>query len=166
MSYLSPIKSNFQNVGGRDGNMGAGICFGEMKEDNNGDIWLISENRGLFYYDVKSARLMNFNEKYHLVQGKISYNNLHALMIDDDRLWIGCYTKGLDVVDLKNGSVKNYSKTEKSYSLPNNNINAIYKISTGRIFIGTESGLSYFSPDKGWLYSDPGIKWIRCILYA
>lgn len=148
VSYLSPIKSNFQNVGGRDGNMGAGICFGEMKEDNNGDIWLISENRGLFYYDVKSARLMNFNEKYHLVQGKISYNNLHALMIDDDRLWIGCYTKGLDVVDLKNGSVKNYSKTEKSYSLPNNNINAIYKISTGRIFIGTESGLSYFSPDK------------------
>jgi ligand-binding sensor domain-containing protein/signal transduction histidine kinase/AraC-like DNA-binding protein len=149
VSYISPIDNNFQHIGGTGKiSLTSGICFGEMCEDNHGGIWITSENKGLFYYDPKHESLLTFREKFVHPAGSISYNNLHALLIDGNKLWVACYTKGVDLVDLRTGSVKNYMKNESLWCLPHNNVNAIYKTSSGRIFLGSEDGLCYYDPAK------------------
>ena len=46
-----------------------------------------------------------------------TYHNIHALLQDGDKLYIGMYMGGLDIMDLKTGKFKNYKFGSSSRSL-------------------------------------------------
>lgn len=119
----------------------------EFQLDRDGGIWIGTEDGGLSLFDSRTNTFENF-----LPDGKpgsISFNNIHGLLVDNDKLWIGTYNHGLDIMDLKTKKIiKHYEKSNKVNSLPDNSVFAIYKDHSGRVWIGTIYGLCYYNPEN------------------
>lgn len=115
----------------------SGKSISEFCEDSSGKIWIATEDVGLNCFDPVKKTFTN---------GFIPANNLHALMYDGEKLWIGSFSKGLFVMDLKSRKVKNYLSSPSDKSLNNDNIYSIYKDYQGTIWIGTMTGLHRYLP--------------------
>lgn len=119
-----------------------GYAVSELCEDRSGNLWIATENGGLHYFDTRSSSLMDKGIKTH--------DNIHALMLDGDRLWIGTFSKGLDCLDIKTGKIRNFSNIPSdTTSICNDYVYSILKSKDGRIFVGTMSGLSILDENTG-----------------
>ncbi|MDA3854298.1 MAG: triple tyrosine motif-containing protein, partial [Bacteroidales bacterium] len=75
--------------------------------------------------------------------------NIHALLLDNDKLWIGTFSQGVDILDLKTGEFSNYhNKVNDLTSVPDNSIYAFLKDSKNNIYVGTEWGLSRYNRES------------------
>jgi len=110
----------------------SGIC-----EDTNGNIWIGTEDAGLNKFNPATKKFEHF--KINAGQNSLSYHNVHDLIIDGDHLWVGFFNNGIDVINLKNNQVKHYSKSNTPGMLDNNDVFALYKDKTGKIWVGTSS---------------------------
>jgi ligand-binding sensor domain-containing protein/signal transduction histidine kinase/DNA-binding response OmpR family regulator len=118
----------------------------EFQEDRYGGLWIGTEDGGLNYYNPKTRSFKNFIPRG---QGSIAYHNVHGLFADGDRLWMGTFTHGLDVIDVRTQQViRHYRKTDDPHSLCDNSIFSIYKDDAGNIWIGTLYGLAIYNPQK------------------
>lgn len=119
----------------------------EFQSAGNGRVWIGTEDGGLSLYDPESDTFEHYMSGGK--PGDVSYNNIHGLLMDDDRLWIGTYSHGLDIMDLSTRKViKHYNKTEDKNSICDNSIFSIYKDHSGRVWIGTLYGLCYYNPES------------------
>lgn len=119
----------------------------EFQLANNGNIWIGTEDGGLNMYNPTLDSFLNF--KPDNTKGCISSFNIHGLLIDGDKLWVGTYNHGLDVMDLSTQKViAHYNKTDKQNSICDNSIFSIHKDNSGRIWLGTLYGLCYYNPDS------------------
>lgn len=98
----------------------------------DGHIWIGTEDAGLHRFDPVTRTFVN---------GFLPATNIHALMHDNDELWVGSFTEGLYVIDLKTLRYRQYKSSTVEGALSNNNIYAIYKDLTGTVWIGTMMGL-------------------------
>ena len=76
----------------------------EFQEDAAGNLWIGTEDAGLFYFDVSENRSVRY-----AFRDKLKYHNIHALLLDGETLWIGYFSQGLDMVDLPSGNVTHFS---------------------------------------------------------
>lgn len=114
-----------------------GSAISSFHEDSNGLIYVASENGGLSLFDP--------NTKKFIPTGiNISANNLHALCIDENELYIGTYSQGLKIADLATGRVQNLSKRHYP-DLISNNIFSLYRKDKGEIYIGTDLGCCIYN---------------------
>jgi ligand-binding sensor domain-containing protein/signal transduction histidine kinase/DNA-binding response OmpR family regulator len=128
------------------GNSIRGTRVREFQQDKYGGLWIGTEDGGLNYYNPANHSFKNFIPDG---QGSIAYHNIHGLLADGDRLWVGTFTHGLDVIDIPAQKVvKHYRKTDDPYSLCDNSIFAIYKDDTGNLWFGTIYGLSFYNPQQ------------------
>jgi len=117
----------------------------EFQEDRFGGLWIGTEDGGLNYFNPHTNIYTNFipDEK----PGSISYYNIHGLQLDGDELWIGTFTHGLNVMDVRTHKiVRKYAKTDSPNSLCDNSIFSIFKDETGTIWLGTIYGLAIYNP--------------------
>ena len=75
---------------------------------------------------------------------KSLYSNIHALYTEEDFLWIGTFSKGLNRYNLKTKSLKTYKKSNEPNSISENSIFSICKDRKGNLWIGTLSGLNIY----------------------
>ncbi|MDO5443800.1 MAG: two-component regulator propeller domain-containing protein, partial [Bacteroidia bacterium] len=68
-------------------------------EDDDGTVWAGSDNFGLIHFSPKDGSIIN---RY------LPDNNVHALLIDGDYLWVGSYAGGLHRLDRRTGAVKQF----------------------------------------------------------
>ena len=115
----------------------SGKSISEFCEDEKGNIWIGTEDGGLNCFDP-------INKTF--TQGYVSADNIHALLCEDDNLWIGSFSEGLFVLNLKNKKLKNYRSSLSKETLHDDNIYSIYKDYTGTIWIGTMTGLHRYVP--------------------
>lgn len=115
----------------------SGKSISEFCEDASGRIWIGTEDAGLNCFDPVSGVF---------TQGFVPANNIHALLCDGDKLWIGSFSNGLYVMDLRTRSVKNYRSSSSGETLHNDNIYSIYKDYQGVVWIGTMTGLHRYLP--------------------
>lgn len=140
--YLSPRARQIecytvQNAGGHMN----GSAVSAFQEDDNGMMYIASENGGLSLFDPIHQRFIK-----HGIN--ISDNNLHALCIDEGKLYIGTYSQGLKIADLTSGAVRNITRNTHS-TLPSNNIFSLYKTADQKIYIGTDRGCIYYDSKNG-----------------
>jgi len=121
----------------------SGKAISEFCEDNDGNIWIATEDGGLNYLNTKTQKAQTY--KPLNAKNSISYHNIHSLLIDNNKLWIGTFSRGIDIFDLKSKTFKNYQhRRDDSKSVCDNAIYALFKDSHGTIFVGTGWGLSKY----------------------
>ncbi len=75
----------------------------------------------------------------------LNSNFINCLMTDGDRIWLGTETGGVNKMEPRRLSIRNYTcNKENPYSLSCNPVNAIYEDVNGNLWVGTvEGGLNF-----------------------
>lgn len=116
-------------------------------------LWIASEDNGLISYDMESGRFDNISAKSSPV--RIGYNNVQALKMIGDELWIGMFSSGIDVMNIRNGQVRSYRHSSRRGSLGNNDVFSIFQDSGGNIWVGTSSGLEIYDRETDSFKESP-----------
>jgi signal transduction histidine kinase/ligand-binding sensor domain-containing protein/DNA-binding response OmpR family regulator len=125
----------------------SGKAVSQFCEDPSGNLWIATEDGGLNYFNTKTKKFTSYLPDDD--KNSISYHNIHALVLDHNRLWIGTFSRGLDLMDLNTGKFKNYQYNENDTNTINDNcIFSLYQSKAGTLFVGTPFGLSQYNPDK------------------
>jgi signal transduction histidine kinase/ligand-binding sensor domain-containing protein/DNA-binding response OmpR family regulator len=119
----------------------------EFREDKYGGLWIGTEDAGLTYYHPATNSYRNFMPDGKA--GSLSYHNIHGLLADGDKLWIGTFKHGVDVMDIRTQRViRSYTKTSDPHSICDNSIFSIFKDAAGNLWFGTIYGLSRYNPQQ------------------
>ena len=122
----------------------SGKAISEMCEDKIGNIWIATEDGGLNYLNTKTQKAQIYKPLH--TKNSISYHNIHSLLIDNNKLWIGTFSRGIDILDLKSKTFQNYQhQRDDSKSVCDNAIYALFRDSHGTIFVGTAWGLCKYN---------------------
>jgi len=115
----------------------SGRAIGQFCEDPSGNLWIATEDGGVNYFDVKTKKISQ--------PVKSSYHNIQALLLEEDKLWIGTMSRGLDIYNLRNGSITNirHNPTDE-HSIDNDCVFSLYKTHNDDIYVGTSEGLNRY----------------------
>lgn len=145
LNYVSPAYGRFSsfhfqhNANALKGNIISRFC-----EDGNHNIWIASDDGGLNKYNPQNGEF----EHITLGSGDMSDNNIHALCIDGNDLWIGTYTGGVYVLDIRSKKCRRYtSKSSNANTLYSNSCYAIFRDSKANIWVATTSGINLYKRD-------------------
>lgn len=120
---------------------GAGEVVGPFCENKDKNIWIGTQN-GLYFFNTATRELSE-----HPVSDKKKKYDIRSLLLDGDNLWIGTYSEGIRVLNLRTGAVKAYTH---SRGIPNticsNDVLALCRDRKGDIFVGTSWGLCQYNP--------------------
>jgi len=115
----------------------------DIYQDSRGTLWVGTLGGGLERYDNHADAFIPYHPADPNIEG-INY----VLIIAEDQtqhLWIGT-AGGIEVLDLRSGKKIHYShEPGNPSSLSNDNINAIFQDSRGRMWIATREGLNVFN---------------------
>lgn len=147
VNYLSPNNDQFESfTHSRYANSVSGSVIGRFCEDSYGQIWIASDDGGLNCYQPRDRRFLHFLPNDG--PNSLSYHNVHALCMDGDNLWIGTYTGGVNVLNIKTKQFKAYqSYTDIPTSLDGSSSYAIFKDRSERIWVGTMGGINLYNRD-------------------
>lgn len=124
----------------------------DIVEDNEGNIW-VSTRDGLFKYNHEKKSVETF---YHDEndENTISENNIFSLHYSNNELWIGTKTGGLNIMNLKDYSIKKYvHDSNNPKSIPSNLIRDIIRDKDGNIWLATDQGLASFDERNETFYT-------------
>lgn len=104
----------------------------EFCEDTHRQIWIGTEDKGLFVYNRQSKTIKPFGNS-------LIHSNVHGLCCDGCSLWVGTFNGGLNRIDLNTGSVKQWRRANST--LLSDNIETICRLRSGEIWFGTDLGI-------------------------
>lgn len=111
----------------------------DIIEDPAHNIWL-STNTGLWKLNTELEVLDRF---YHDGQSQrsLSSTNIGTLMLEEDTLWIGTSTAGLNKLNIKTGRVRQYShRADNPESIGKNKVLDMLRDSADRFWVTTYGG--------------------------
>lgn len=112
----------------------SGKAVSQFCEAPNGNLWIGTEDGGLNFLDVQTKKITQ--------PVKTSYHNLHALLMDDTDLWIGTFSRGIDIYNTRTGQLRNIQSTiDDEKTIDDNCVFSLYKTRSNDIYIGTTIGL-------------------------
>lgn len=117
----------------------------EFVSDKSGNLWIATEDNGLNYYDTHTGLFTHISEKTKPVG--LSFSNIQCLNLSGDKLWIGTFSRGVDVLDLKTNRCRHYEKDGMPNSILNNDIFAIYTDSRNTTWVGSTTELYTYVPE-------------------
>ena len=141
VDYISPVGKRFEaftNESGLTGNVISHFC-----EDHEGRVWIASDDGGLMCYSPQERRFADYPHRSTLAQ-----QNVHALCLHGEELWIGTYTNGVMRLDLAKGTLQTFTHTDSLRSLDNSSSYAICNDSKGRIWVATMEGLNRYDREN------------------
>ena len=138
VNYISPMPGLFTHYNHENSTLSA-HTVSVIADAGEGKVWLGSDDAGVFYWDRATDQFTPLRR--HPLGNGSAYKNIHALLQDGSRLFVGMYLGGLDIVDLKTGKLTNHKGGQSIRSLYASSIYAIYRDSYGEIWIGTSEGL-------------------------
>ena len=100
INYLTPSISSIETYyPDRYPGTLSGKAVSQFCEDPQGNIWIATEDGGINYFNVTTKRITQ--------PIQTTYHNTHALLLDGDNLMIGTFSRGIDIYNTKNKSIKN-----------------------------------------------------------
>lgn len=120
-----------------------GNAVREICPDQYGNLWLGTEDNGINRYSPATGEITNFSRTNPA--HPLSATNIHGLLADDSRLWVGTFNTGIDLLDIPSGKIiKRYTRSNTDNLLPSDFILCFCKLSEDEILIGTSEGLVLF----------------------
>jgi len=118
----------------------SGSAVREIHKDEQGDLWIGTEDAGVNRFNPKTKKFTSY-----LPNGSksgVSYYNIHALLPRKDKIWVGTFEHGLDVLDRNSGAVvKHYSANDQKSGLQSNFIFSFYEMKNKDLIVVTTRGL-------------------------
>ncbi len=140
VNYLPPSSSlifdKFYPIGDPDRLSGKAVR--EFVQDEAGMIWIGTEDQGLNRLDPVSGKFRQYNSR----NSGLSCDNIHGLCVDGDRLYIGTFFGGFNVMNLKTNEIVALGPKK----LPDDSVFSIFRDHDGRIWVGLTYGLCLFHP--------------------
>lgn len=131
---LLPIETFHSEM--RDG-MLFGKAVSQFCEDEQGNLWIATEDGGINHLDRTTKRITQ--------PIKTSYHNTHALLMDGGELWIGTFSRGIDVYNTITGQVTNFRlNVRDTRTLNDDCVYSLYRTRDGEIYVGTPAGLNKY----------------------
>lgn len=142
VNYVSSVQDNFRHYHKDNSQLDARI-ISVFAHADKGNLWIGTDDAGFFYWDRQKQTFQGYRPQ----KGKPgpAYHNIHALLQDGDKLFVGMFMGGLDILDLRTGKFKNYKADTSPRSLYSSEIYALYKDSRQKIWIGTTAGLNCYN---------------------
>ncbi|MFD2164401.1 two-component regulator propeller domain-containing protein [Paradesertivirga mongoliensis] len=104
-------------------------------EDSQGKKWIATEGNGIFVYSPGTGKFHNYNHQ-EKQSSSLGSNLVRTLMIDKDgKVWSGCVTGGLNLLDSKTNSFYRY--------IPDRTVSALFEDNQGNLWAGTHRGGVY-----------------------
>lgn len=117
----------------------SGNVVREIHADNYGNLWIGTEDAGLNKYNPSTGLFTIYKPTGN--KNSISYTNIHGIMPDGDKIWIGTFEHGLDIMDIQTGNIiKHYSSGPAANQLKSDFIFCITKTNKDEIVLGTTRG--------------------------
>lgn len=122
-------------------------------EHTDGSLWIATWGGGLSVYDPMHGTFRTF-KRDETRPSSLSDNRLQCLFGDrEGRIWIGTFEGGVNMVDLRiqsaGDSVLTFQKfTVEQGTLSHNRIWGMAQDHDGRIWVGTDDGLTRIDPDS------------------
>jgi len=141
INYLAPQTKVFEYYPPAfNPDLSSGKVISQFTEDNNRNIWIGSQD-GLKILDNDTQNL-----KTYTIPGRIQKLDIRSLLLEGDNLWIGTYSEGLKVINLKTNKIKEYYHLrESAQTICSNDVLSLYKDSKGDIYVGTTWGLCRYN---------------------
>lgn len=117
---------------GRTGRVISKFC-----EDSDGKLWIGTDDGGLFLYDMDSGLC-----RKKTIDRKIPNLNVHALLKDEDGLWVGTYSKGLYFLNTRDGMTRNWDNLNGEKVGRGSSVYSLFKDVNGKLWIGTKTGIT------------------------
>jgi len=112
--------------------------------DNNGKLWIGTENGGINLFDRENKRFWHYRKDENDLQ---SLNNESIQAIYQDKagnLWFGTYSGGLNIAMGNREGILSYQILPGApYSLSQNTVTCFLEGNRGQIWVGTEGGGLY-----------------------
>ena len=121
----------------------SGNAVREICKDKYGNFWIGTEDAGLNKFDKATQTFTAYKPTGN--KADITYYNIHALLANDDELWVGTFEHGLDILDIKTGKVKKHYGADAKGGLVSNFIISIIKTKDNTIYVGTRNGLQKYN---------------------
>ena len=109
----------------------SGKAVREFCEDHLGYIWIGTEDAGLNRFDPRTGQFKQFM----VLNKNKNYFNIHALQADGENLWVGTFTDGLYLMDLKGNHLKHYDVDRAPKE-----VFSLLKDRTGKLWMGGFQG--------------------------
>ncbi|MDN3204114.1 hybrid sensor histidine kinase/response regulator transcription factor [Algoriphagus sediminis] len=120
-----------------------------LKFDQEGNVWISTGSRGLFFFDRATKTYQNYVQKGSGKEGLASRNVRDVLPISEGNAWIGT-NEGLNFFDSKSGKFKLYTHDPAdSTSLSSSAVFSLSQDSKGQIWIGTANGIDLLKDESG-----------------
>lgn len=118
-----------------------------IKEDNYGQIWIGTLDRGVFVFSKQMKLIVHLTEKNLLATNSIN----HIIKDADGGIWMATM-RGLAYVQnpLQPGAIKNYNER---YGIKDSHIRAISQDKQGNIWVSMFSGIACFNIHKQRFYN-------------
>ncbi|WP_240904924.1 hybrid sensor histidine kinase/response regulator transcription factor [Sphingobacterium sp. SGR-19] len=121
-----------------------GDAVREIVKDNNGNFWIGTEDAGLNKFNPQT----NVFENLTVEKNGISHSNIHGLALYKNKLWIGTFEHGLDVLDIGTSRVvKKYRAGPAANELKSNFIESLLATDGNGLLVGTAVGLYKYKDD-------------------
>lgn len=146
INYCSPTSGNFQLYKELNAQI-AGHVISHLAEDDKGNIWMGIEDGGVCYWDRNAGTITNYNTETD--NGfQPTGNNVQAVYLDDNILYIGMSGRGMDLVNLRTLQHFHQPTDVPGTKQAINSTYAFHKYRDGNIWVGAQSGLFQFDPQK------------------
>ncbi|WP_141234827.1 two-component regulator propeller domain-containing protein [Flectobacillus sp. BAB-3569] len=120
-----------------------GNAVREICEDKFGNLWIGTEDNGLNRLNLKTRQFTHF--KPDGKPNSLSHSNIHGLLTVGDKLWVGAFESGLDILDIPSGKVvKHFVAGNGPRSLKSNFVETLYRTKSNMILVATSNGLFRF----------------------
>ncbi|RBQ11437.1 ligand-binding sensor domain-containing protein [Pedobacter miscanthi] len=152
LAYFSKNNSRFEKYYPLLGiNSISGNAVREICPDNQGHLWIGTEDAGVNKFDPKTGLFTNYTANGKT--GNLSYPNIHGLLALGNQLFVGPFLHGLEIMDIKKGTVRDRFKTIGEENEETSDfVLSIYLSKDSTIYVGTGynmgSGLFIFNPKK------------------
>lgn len=143
INYRSPFVDQFKGYTHNrfNSNSVGGKVISCFCEDSRKNVWIASDDGGLSCFNPRSGDFKNYRSS----SSGLTYDNIHALCVDGDDLWIGTYTGGVNVMDMNTGKFRLYMPVEgDETSLDGTSSYAIMKDMEGDVWVATMSGINLY----------------------
>lgn len=115
-----------------------GSAVREIHKDNQGNLWIGTEDAGINKFNLLTKKFVNFQPDG--TKSGLSFYNVHGVLPRNNKIWIGTFEHGLDVMDANSG------KVIKHYDHKNSNLNSdfivtFYETPEKKLYVVTSFGI-------------------------